>query len=67
MSRKLNFALLDPRPIPAAAEANDRVFNAGPVLGIEVTVPALAARCIGNIETPSTRGAMPAARPSRTR
>ncbi|MBP9798078.1 hypothetical protein KBC70_02925 [Candidatus Woesebacteria bacterium] len=47
----LKFALLDPRPIPAAIEANNAVFDGGQVLGIEVTVPALAARCsLGNID-----------------
>lgn len=43
------FALLDPRNVPAATEANDKVF-ATPVYGIEVTVPALAARCITNLD-----------------
>jgi hypothetical protein len=45
------FALLDPRPTDAARAANDAVFAAGsPVYGIEVTVPALAARCATNID-----------------
>jgi hypothetical protein len=49
--------LLDPRPISAAAEANERVFALGPVLGIEVTVPALAERCtLGNIDPQHTDG-----------
>lgn len=43
------FAVLDPRPIPAATEANDKVF-VGPVFGIEVTVKALAERCIANLD-----------------
>lgn len=75
---KYNFAILDPRNIPAAQAANDKIFSsecgvclhssgeldrqvchecggtgrvAIPVLGIEVTVPALASRCsLGNID-----------------
>jgi len=43
------FEVLDPRPIPAAEEANDRVFS-HPVYGIEVTVPALAKRCAFNLD-----------------
>ncbi len=44
------FALLDPRNIPAATAANEAVFSLGPVYGIEVTVPALAARCKTNLD-----------------
>lgn len=72
------FAILDPRAIPAATEANEKIFSADcgvclhssgeldrqvchecggtgrvplKVLGIEVTVPALAVRCLlGNID-----------------
>ncbi len=75
---KYNFAILDPRPIPAAQAANEKIFStdcgaclhssgllddgqsckdcqggrvAIPVLGIEVTVLTLAARCsLGNID-----------------
>lgn len=43
------FATLDPRNIPAATEANDKVF-ANAVYGIEVTVPALAKRCTSNLD-----------------
>ena len=51
------YELLDPRPIPAAATANDRVFGFGvPVYGIEVTVPALAARCVYNLDPQHTGG-----------
>lgn len=50
------FAVLDPRSIPAATEANERVFAAGPVYGIEVTVPALAARCASNLDPQHTDG-----------
>lgn len=44
------FETLDPRNIEAANAANDRIFSSGPVFGIEVTVPALATRCIKNID-----------------
>jgi len=50
-----NFATLDPRNIPAAIEANDKVF-ANPVYGIEVTVPALAKRCTFNLDPQHTGG-----------
>lgn len=52
----MNFTLLDPRPIAVAQEANAKVFAAGPVYGIEVTVPALAARCYINIDPQHTEG-----------
>jgi hypothetical protein len=52
-----SFALLDPRPIPAAEEANAKVFAIGPVLGVEVTVSQLAARCVlGNIDPQHSGG-----------
>jgi hypothetical protein len=46
------FALLDPRTTPVAKAANDAVFAAATptVHGIEVTVPALAARCAVNYD-----------------
>ncbi|MBI2589729.1 hypothetical protein HYW32_01740 [Candidatus Berkelbacteria bacterium] len=48
------FASLDPRPedkVPAAAEANAKVFGAGaPVYGIEVTSPPLSKRCSFNLD-----------------
>lgn len=48
--------LLDPRPTPAAAELNDAVLG-NRVLGIEVTIPALAVRCeLGNIDPQHTEG-----------
>ena len=53
------FAALDARPIPAAQAANDVIFAEAPhgVLGIEVTVPALAGRCVlGNIDPQHTGG-----------
>lgn len=47
----MKFALLDPRNTPEACASNDAIFAAGPVMGIEVTIPALAARCtLGNID-----------------
>ena len=49
------FAILDPRSIPAATEANDRLFTR-PVYGVEVTVPALAKRCTFNLDPQHTGG-----------
>lgn len=49
------FKLLDPRNVPAATQANEAVF-ANPVYGIEVTVPALAARCVTNLDPQHTGG-----------
>lgn len=53
---KYSFAVLDPRP--AGAEANQKIFeNPKGILGIEVTIPALAARCtLGNIDPQHTEG-----------
>ncbi len=50
------FAVLDPRPIPAAEAANAALL--GPTtLGIEVTIPGLAARCgLGNIDPQHSGG-----------
>ena len=47
-----SYAQLDPRNIPAASIANDATLASGaPVLGVEVTVAALAARCtLGNLD-----------------
>lgn len=50
-----NFGVIDPRPIPAATEANDKLF-ANPVYGIEVTLPALAKRCIANLDPQHSGG-----------
>jgi hypothetical protein len=50
------FAILDPRSIPAAQAANDAVFAAGPVVGVEVTIPALAACCVRNIDPQHSGG-----------
>ncbi len=53
------FAVFDPRPIAAAAEANDKIFAGAPqgVLGIEVTVQSLASRCVlGNIDPQHSGG-----------
>ena len=55
--KNYKFAVLDPRNLPSAQAANDAIFASGPVLGIEVTVPALAARCsLGNIDPQHTGG-----------
>lgn len=46
----MQFGMLDPRSLPAAAEANALVLGPN-TLGIEVTVPALAAQCgLGNLD-----------------
>ena len=54
------YAIFDPRPIPVAQAANDKIFEgAGEVgvLGVEVTVPALAVRgTLGNIDPQHTGG-----------
>jgi hypothetical protein len=55
----MKFATFDPRPIPVAEEANNLIFAGAPqgVLGIEVTMPALAARCVqGNIDPQHSGG-----------
>jgi hypothetical protein len=49
-------ALLDPRNIPAAIEANEKVFAGSPVFGVEVTVPALAERCVANLDPQHSGG-----------
>lgn len=50
------FAVLDPRPIPAAEEANSKVLGPN-TLGIEVTIPVLAVRCgLGNIDPQHSGG-----------
>lgn len=57
--RRFSFATLDPRDpnkVPAAKQANDTVFAAGPVLGIEVTVRDLIARCTGNLDPQHSGG-----------
>ena len=51
-----SFSILDPRSIPAATAANDAIFAAGPVYGVEVTVPALAARCVTNLDPQHSGG-----------
>lgn len=51
----LKYGTFDPRPLPIAEAANNALFELGPVLGIEVTVPALAARCeLGNLDPQHT-------------
>lgn len=46
------YAILDPRPIPAAKEANNKVFAESlGVMGIEVTIHELAGMCLlGNVD-----------------
>lgn len=56
VNQTYTYAILDPRPIPVAIEANDKVFTTGPVVGIEVTVPALATRCVANIDPQHSEG-----------
>lgn len=46
----MQYVTFDPRPTEGAKEVNDAIFAHGPVLGIEVTIPALAKRCIDNID-----------------
>lgn len=52
------FAILDPRNNDASRATNDQIFeNPNGVFGIEVTVPALAERCmLGNIDPQHTGG-----------
>jgi hypothetical protein len=55
--RKMRFLQLDPRQTPEALATNNEILNAGQVLGIEVTVPKLAARCdLGNVDPQHTGG-----------
>lgn len=57
MWSKILYRLFDPRPTDEAKAANEAIFALGPVLGIEVTVPALAARCeLGNIDPQHSGG-----------
>lgn len=44
------YQLLDPTDTPEARRANDALFATGAVYGVEVTVPALAARCRYNLD-----------------
>jgi hypothetical protein len=53
----VGFAQLDPRPTAEADATNDAIFDAGQVLGIEVTIPRLAERCVlGNIDPQHSGG-----------
>lgn len=56
--KEYQYGLIDPRPIPDAKTANDKLFeNPHGVLGIEVTIPAYALRCtLGNIDPQHTDG-----------
>ena len=53
------YAIFDPRPV--GMENNEKVFASGPVFGIEVTIAALAERCISNLDPQHTEGASRAA------
>src|SRR3989344_4570957 len=55
---RYTYGLIDPRPIPEAKTANERLFeNPHGVLGIEVTIPEYAQRCtLGNIDPQHTDG-----------
>lgn len=44
----MKFFQFDPRP--QGAEGNEKIFAAGPVFGVEVTIPALASRCVTNLD-----------------
>lgn len=52
------YGLIDPRPIPDAKAANEKLFeNPHGVLGIEVTIPAYAEKCtLGNIDPQHSDG-----------
>lgn len=53
------FGLLDPRPIPLAKEANEKVFAQAKngILGIEMTLPEYVEKCnLGNIDPQHTDG-----------
>ncbi len=61
------FAASIPPFVPGAQEKNEAIFASGNVLGVEVTIPALAKRCdLGNID-PSTRAGTSPPLPSRPR
>lgn len=54
-----SFGLIDPRPIPAARETNEKMFNASQngVLGVEMTVPEYLEKCdLGNIDPQHSDG-----------
>ena len=48
MTTMYNYALLDPRP--AGKDSNEAIFASGPVFGVEITIPALARRCVENLD-----------------
>lgn len=55
--KKYEFAVLDPRPLQVSFEANDKIFgNPKGVVGVEVTIPTLADRCLLNIDPQHTDG-----------
>jgi len=56
-----SFFMFDPRFIESAKKNNEEIFNLGPVLGIEVTIPMLAERCFANIDPQHADGVNQAA------
>lgn len=52
----MRFEIFDPRSVPEAQAKNESIFALGPMWGIEVTVPALAGRCVKNIDPQHTGG-----------
>ncbi len=55
--RTFIFAVLTPAFIAGAKEKNEAIFASGNVLGIEVSIPALAAKCdLGNIDPQHSGG-----------
>jgi hypothetical protein len=56
--KNYQYGIIDPRPVPEAKAANDKLFgNPNGVLGIEVTIPAYVSKCtLGNIDPQHTDG-----------
>lgn len=44
------YEVLDPRSVPEAEKSNNSIFSKGRVIGIEVTIPSLSARCLRNLD-----------------
>ena len=54
---RYRFGLIDTRPIPVAKEKNNEIFESGkPVVGVELTIPEYADRCVRNIDPQHTGG-----------
>lgn len=56
--KEYQYGIIDPRPIPDAKVANDKLFeNPHGVLGVEVTIPTYAEKCtLGNIDPQHSEG-----------